>query len=114
MSFRRSPAERREGRIEFLGEQDGPAERELKTLLRVECRRFPSIQRAYLARMGFTPDAPISVGLCIAPSSAEDPAIVEAVQRAFSSLFASDAHLDIVFVDAEQERDLQRVCQSFL
>lgn len=114
MSLNRSPLERREGRVEFLGEQDGPAERELKAMLKTELRRFPSIQRAYLARIGFASDAPGSVALCIFPSSTNDQKIVEVVQQTFSSLFASDAHLDIVFVSTAQEADLQRVCKSFL
>ncbi len=110
----RSPNERREQRVEFLGEQDGPPERELKALLRAELRRFLSVQRAYLARIGFAPDAPVSVALCIAPSSKDDRAIVKTVSRVFKAYFASEAHLDIVFLDAEQEGDLRRVCGSFL
>lgn len=114
MRSNRTPNERREARIEFLGEQDGPSERELKTLLQTEFRRFPAIRRAYLARIGFAPGAAASVALCVAPSSKVDHAIVEAVSRVFASLFSSDAHLDVVFPDEEQETDLQRVCKSFL
>lgn len=110
----RSSNERRERRVEFLGEQDGPPERELKALLQKELRRFPTVRRAYLARVGFAPDAAVSVALCIAPSSKDDQAIVQTVSRVFGAYFASEAHLDIVFLDAEQEEDLRRVCGSFL
>lgn len=114
MRFRRPPIERREGRIEFLGEQDGPSEQELKALLRAKLREFKSIQQAYLARIGFAPDALPSVALCITPSTKADQRIVELVSRTFSSLFNSETHLDVVFIDAEQEADLRRVCRPFL
>lgn len=110
----RSATSRREGRVEFLGEQDGPAERELKTLLEVELKRFSSVHRAYLARVGFAPNAEISIALCIAPSAANRKEIVEVVHRTFSSLFETAAHLDILFPNEEQEIDLLRVCRSFL
>jgi hypothetical protein len=45
----RRPGERHKPRIEFLAEQDGPSERELKALLRVECADSQPFQRAYLA-----------------------------------------------------------------
>jgi len=105
---------RRERRIEFLGEQDGVPERELKALLVTELRRFPSVQGAYLARIGFAPDAAPSVALCLVPSSRDDREIVQAVNRVFASLFSSGQHLDVVFIDEQEEADLRRVCPSFL
>jgi hypothetical protein len=105
--------ERRERRVEFLGEQDGPPERELKALLREELQGNPAIERAYLARIGFAPDASPSVALCIAPNSAESIALIDSVRRVFASSFARDTYLDILFPSEEQEVDLRRVCLPF-
>jgi len=46
-----------EPRLEFLGEQDGEAERALKAVLAKELATFPGVKRAYLARVGFGPEA---------------------------------------------------------
>jgi len=105
-------SERREGRIEFLGEQDGPPERVLKALLRAEFQHHPVVRRAYLAQVGFAPGASRSVALCIAPSSAEGPKIVSRIGELFAQ-FSADAYLDILFPDEEQETDLKRVCHPF-
>jgi hypothetical protein len=110
----RQPDERQERRVEFLGEQDGPSERELKAVLRMELGQFPFVQRAYLARIGFAPNDAVSVALCIAPASKDDRAIVTMVNRVFGERFTSATHLDIVFVNPDQEADLRRVCRSFL
>ena len=107
------PTERREPRIEFLGEQDGPPERELKSLLRIELPRLNAIKRAYLARIGFSPGAAPSVALCLVGTSADTRTIAEYIGELFASQFSKDAHLDIVFIDSEQEGDLRRVCLPF-
>lgn len=104
--------ERREPRIEFLGEQDGGPERKLKELLVALFQRRPAVRRAYLARVGFAPSAAPSVALCLAPSSAEGSTLVEEVRKEFT-FFSADAYLDILFLSEEQERDLQRVCPPF-
>jgi hypothetical protein len=67
-----------------------------------------------ITRIGFAPNVTSSVALCIAPTSSDDQKVVEAVSQIFGSLFASDAHLDILFLNEEQERDVQRACESFL
>ena len=44
--------ERREGRVEFLGEQAGSVEDLFKRDLKLEFATRPDIRRAYLARVG--------------------------------------------------------------
>lgn len=109
----RKPTERREPRVEFLGEQDGPPERELKDALRIELRQFPKVKRAYLARVGYAPDATPAVALCLAPSGTEDRTVVDRVLKVFASLFSANSYIDVLFPSAEQELDLQRVCAPF-
>jgi len=104
---------RRERRIEFLGEQSGKPEDELKALLRNVFRRHHRVTRAYLAVVGFAPTAQRAVALCIAPAGAESRALVDGIELEFARLFAGDADLDIIFVDQQQEEDLMRVCQPF-
>ena len=111
--LRRFPVERREPRVEFLGEQDGQSERELKELLAAEFARRSTVERAYLARLGFAPDAPPSVGLCLVSTSRDDIELVTACAKIFRDLFNSAMALDIVFISAEQEADLARVCAAF-
>lgn len=104
--------ERYEPRVEFLGEQDGEIERELKSRLVAVFARFPAVRRAYLARVGFQPDAPPVVALCIL-SDQHDPAILEAARRQFASLFASGVSRDMLFLTPSQDADVARVCSAF-
>ena len=104
--------QRTERRIEFLGEQDGDVERELKSRLISVLAGFSVVQRAYLVRVGFQPDAAPSVALCLV-SEQHDPAIVEKVRRQFASLFAADVFLDMLFLDPSAEADVARVCSPF-
>lgn len=113
MSTNNSPLRRREARIEFVGEQDGNIERLLKDALCVEFARFPSIEAAFLARVGFAPSDPVSVALCIFPSSPSDGEIVKSVGEVFRRLFAADIHLDIIFPDADAVADLRAMCNPF-
>ena len=105
--------ERREPRIDFVGEHDGPPERELKALLAAELTHYPAVRRAYLAIVGFGPEAPLSVALCLAPAKAESPVVVDACAQIFRRLFKADMALDMLFVTAEQEGELARVCSAF-
>ena len=104
---------RQESRVEFLGEQDGPPERLLKADLATTLGRYRAIRRAYLARVGFQPEAMVSVALCVAPATAEDTSVVRSVGEIFSRHAGPAAHLDVVFVTDEQEVDLRRVCRPF-
>jgi hypothetical protein len=109
----RKPTERNEARVEFLGDQDGPSERALKTVLTTELSKFPQVERAYLARVGFAPDHQIGVALCLAPLASNAEVIVQHVGEVFASQFSRDAHLDVIFVSDEQEADLRRVSNPF-
>ena len=99
--------------MEFLGEQSGEAERDLKSVLVVALRRFPNLARAYLAQVGYSPRARSSVALCIYPAEAQSRDVVDEVQRAFSLMFAKGVDLDILFLTSAEEEDLRRVCAPF-
>jgi hypothetical protein len=110
---RRAPEARMERRIEFLGEQDGPPERELKASIVEELTRVPAISRAYLARVGYQPQGRPAVALCLAGTLRDDPALVKRISDRFGAMFGQGAALDIVFLTREQEADVARVCGAF-
>src|SRR4030095_3695255 len=58
--------------IEFIGEQAGPVEDDLKAQLRQVLQKTPAVQSAYLAWLSYG-DSPVnSVGLCIRSTAGVD------------------------------------------
>jgi hypothetical protein len=110
---RRRPEIRSESRVEFLGEQDGPVEGKLKSLLALELAQFPEISNAYLARVGFQPENKTSVALCLRSSGGKEEIIVKQVGARFAEIFDKAVFLDILFLNPQQEVDLKRVCSAF-
>ena len=104
---------RRERVVEFLGAQDGPAERELKTALCAVLARYPAIDRAYLARVGFGREAPATVALCLASRITNDQHLLAEIEATFRPMFNGGMVLDILFLRQGQEPDLQKVCPQF-
>lgn len=104
---------RREGRVEFLGEQSGAVEDTLKRELLLEFATRPYIRRAYLAKVGFQPQSETSIALCIVSTRPDDASLVVRVGEIFRRRFAKDLALDVLFLTAEQESDIDRVCSPF-
>ena len=111
--FRRMPTARTEPRVEFLGEQDGLPERELKTALAADFAAVGDVGRGYLAQVGYQPTARPAVALCLRLAAGDPSIVAERVGRLFAARFARGVPLDIVFLSAEQEADLARVCAPF-
>jgi hypothetical protein len=109
----RRAMERREGRVEFLGEQSGSVEDLLKRDLIFEFATRPDIRRAYLARVGFQPDAETSTAVSIVSKRPDDRSLVIRIGDIFRRRFGKDAVLDVLFLTAEQEADVMRVCRPF-
>jgi hypothetical protein len=103
---------RREPRVEFLGEQDGAPERELKTALVPLLSSRPAIHRAYLARVGFQPAAATSIALCL-DGADSDSTLIPAIHAQFRVIFSADAFVDILFLSRDQSLDVARVCSPF-
>src|SRR5262249_31776235 len=100
--------------VTFAGEQDGQAERELKEKISEVLGQFPSVQRAYLARVRYVGSSPddVWVALCLSGTS-ESAEIAAACLRPFAAIFNHTQSLDVLFVNAEQEGQLARVCHAF-
>jgi SseB protein C-terminal domain len=112
-AWSRRAIQRREGRVEFLGEQSGSAEDLLKRDLIFEFATRPDIQRAYLAKVGFQPQNETSVALCVVSTRPDDRSVVMRVGEILRRRFAQEIVLDVLFLTAEQEADIARVCSPF-
>jgi hypothetical protein len=100
-------------RVTFLGEQDGPAERELESRLIELLRSELRISRAYLARVNYSDPAGDSVALCVRCAPPPCSQIVERVGKIFASIFGAHEHLDVLFLEQNQEAELAKRCRPF-
>jgi hypothetical protein len=99
--------------VDFLGEQDGRVERELKQELRRVLEAESQISAAYLARIVYEDSKAPEVALCVRATLTDRKGLVERVGSVFAGIFSRDQHLDIVFLDADEEELLQSVCSAF-
>src|SRR3954466_705926 len=109
----RRASQRREGKIDFLGEQSGSLEDTLKRELILEFATRPDIQRAYLASVSFPPETESSSALCVVSRRPDDRSLILRVGEIFRRRFSKEAALDVLFLTAEQESELARVCVPF-
>ena len=97
--------------IQFVGEQDGPVEREFKAALVSEIGE--RVRAAFLARVTYPGSDGISVALCLAGGS-EESTVVNDAAATFRRMFGSHEHLDILFLNPDQEADIRSVCSPFI
>ncbi len=100
-------------RIEFVGEQVGPYEDQLKATVRRVFACEPAIRSAYLARLSYGDPAGYSVGLGIRSTSGLDHSLQKRLGEIFSDLFSRDQYLDILFIRGDQEEQSKKVCAPF-
>jgi hypothetical protein len=112
-SWSRRAQERRESKVEFVGEQSGSAEDTLKRELILEFATRPVIRGAYLARVSFASQPEPAVALCILSDQPDDRSLVGRVSDIFRRQFGKDASLDVVFLTNEQVAEVARVCAPF-
>ena len=99
--------------VRFVGEQDGPSERRLKECFVEHFRKQATVERAYLALADHGDGKRAHVTLAIRSSSGEDPTLIRKLQSIFSSMFSSHEHLDMMFIQEDEEHQLQGVCKPF-
>ena len=109
----RRPEDRRERAIRFVGEQDGPIERRLKTDLHEILGAQPDIRTAYLARVTYDDPKVREVVLALRSSSGEDLDLVRRVADCFARHFHREVHMDILFLSDVQEAEVLSVCPPF-
>jgi hypothetical protein len=113
MTSRQRTSEFRTDQIFFVGQQDGPTEREFTSRLIELFNGTPNVRAAYLARIRYADDGPIRVALCLRLHDADDIDPVASAGFVFAEMFGDDNQLDIVPIDANQEELLSRVCSRF-
>jgi len=99
-------------RLRFIGEQDGPPERELKRRLTEFFLRDQTVNTAYLARVAYGTES-FAVALCLRARCGPDRGLAEKVGKIFASMFGGREHLDIIFLNEMQEAELTRICKPF-
>src|SRR5262249_5218546 len=109
---KKNPEEFRVPQLRFLGEQDGPPERELKFRLAQFFQSDQSVTTAYLARVAYGGES-FAVALCLRARFGFDRRLAEELGRIFASIFGSHEHLDIIFLSETQQSELAIVCRPF-
>src|SRR4029078_497932 len=99
--------------LRFVGEQDGPAERVLKSELIPLLSAQPHVQRAYLTRVVFKDPQIVEVVLAIRSYNQPDEQLIRLLGKVFAKTSSSENHLDIMFITSEQEKEACAVCRPF-
>jgi SseB protein C-terminal domain len=100
--------------LRFIGEQDGPPERELKMQLIQYFQTDQHIDAAYLAKVSYGNETSLHVALCLRiQSNAERPEICQRISSIFAAMFGPHEHLDILFLSKSQETRLTKLCPFF-
>jgi hypothetical protein len=97
--------------VDFVGEQDGPVERQLTAKLSAIFDDDHCVNRAYLVRATLDGEATVLLGLQTDGPDSQD--LVARIQDAFKTIFASSQHLDVLFLSDEQVRSVGRVSRPF-
>lgn len=99
--------------IRFLGEQDGPPQREFKRRAVELLQETATIRRAYLARVAYDQSPRQHVALCIASDAAQELDAFLAVADLFAEMFPGHAELDQFLLDPEMESGARLTCRPF-
>jgi len=99
--------------VNFLAEQDGPPERDLKRMLADTFAHLGSVKAAYLARVDYGCPSEQHVALCIVTDEADTVEVVEAASSVFQSMFNSGAHVDILPLSKGEQSRISLVCRPF-
>lgn len=113
LKYRKRVQETQVTGVQFLGEQDGLSEREIKDKLDNLFQANRSVTAAYLAKVFYDGEPAASVALCLRTNYGPDRGLVEKVGKIFASLFGRNEHMDIVFLSDDQECELSKVCSPF-
>lgn len=109
----RQPNKFRRSQVRFICEQDGAIEHEFKQRLTDLFRDRKTVARAYLAAVDYGTPTTFTAALCLRTFPNPDTSLVQSIGTILASIFSSDEHLDILFLDDEQEKRLNRVCRAF-
>ena len=100
-------------RVQFVGEQDGPVEHDIKSRWEPILSRHPEVRSAYLALGTYDQSQSYQPVLCIRSSRAHDSRLVDELAAPFKDVFSRDCALDIMFLNADKEAEVRSVCSAF-
>ena len=98
--------------LRFLGEQEGPVERQVKAAWAPILAASPNVNRAFLLRALYA-DKTQHVVLALCAVGQPDVDLVRALRVPYAAIFSSDCPLDMAFVNAAQESEVEKVCSPF-
>jgi SseB protein C-terminal domain len=99
--------------LDFLGEQDGELERELKQKIVLILEESREIKSAYLAIADYRDGSSPSVVLCLRSEKGDDPTLGLRIGKVFAELFNAKEHLDVLFMNSRKESAVRAVCSPF-
>jgi hypothetical protein len=100
-------------KVEFLADQDGPFERELKARWSAVLKTHPTSLRAYLAQVRLSDTQTPSVALIVITTNGADTALLGKLAAEFKGVMASSQFVDVLFFGEAQESRLSNVCRPF-
>lgn len=102
--------------VQYIAEQDGETEKEFKILVTGFLSQFEEPIRAYLCRVTYleevNPDG-FNVAMCLASDTEAMDEMRDGIASIFIQMFGKHEHLDIMFVNKDQEIKIRKVCQPF-
>jgi hypothetical protein len=99
--------------VDFISEQDGLPERELKHKLSEMFKMIEGISRAYLCQIVYRNTNEHAVALCAVGSPENQERFVEQITSIFSGLFHVSQFLDIIVLNEQGEEKITQVCKPF-
>ena len=102
----------RVSRVEFITEQLGDVETELKDKLIKILKGNRRVKLVYLVNVRY-PDAQDKVALCLKHSMGQDSELVKQVGGEFGKMFNYRESLDIMFLKPEEEERIATVARPF-
>ena len=98
--------------LRFLAEQNGSFESTVKAKIAAVLPAHQEIQRAYLVSVLY-PDSTTGVVLGLVSSQSPSPAILSDIQDVFAATAPSNLSLDILFLNAQQQKQVAAVAKPF-
>lgn len=100
-------------RVEFVTEQLGEAETELKEELTKIFRGNTHVMLAYLVSVCYPDADQVKVALCLKHATGEDLDLMQEVGAEFGRMFNAQESLDIMFLKPEEEERIATVAKPF-
>lgn len=100
-------------KIGFVCEQDSVPEREFKNALIPLLREHDKPVRAYLVQTRYVDNMELNVALCFRTEEKEDTYLLNESIKIFKVMFGTKEHVDIIFLDPNQEHAIRKISCPF-